>query len=82
MYRSFIKNNTASVSVLLFIGIFFAIQYIKPAFLYEKDGSLRKFGIGYKKKTVLPIWLMAIIIAILSYVFVMYYLAIPKLQNF
>ena len=50
--------------------------------MFKKDGSIRQFGIGYKEKTVLPIWLMAIVIAILSYVFVMYYLAMPRLRNF
>ena len=28
---------------------------MKPSFLYQKDGSLRKFGIGYKQKTILTI---------------------------
>jgi hypothetical protein len=82
MNRSFIKKNITSVAILLFIGIFFMIQQFKPSFIYKKDGSLRQFGIGYKEKTVLPIWLIAIIIAILSYLFVSYYLAIPKLKNF
>lgn len=82
MYRSFIKKNTTSVAILLFIGVFFVLQQLKPAFIYKKDGSLRQFGIGYKEKTVLPIWLIAIVLAILSYVIVMYYLAIPRLRNF
>jgi hypothetical protein len=51
-----------------------------PHFLYNQDGSLREFGIGYKKKTVIPIWLVALILAILSYLFVLYYLAIPKIK--
>jgi hypothetical protein len=82
MYRSFIKKNTTSVAILLFIGVFFVIQQFKPSFIYKKDGSLRQFGVGYKEKTVLPVWLVAIVLAILSYVFVMYYLAMPKLRNF
>ena len=82
MNRTFIKKNTTSVAILLFIGIFFIIQQFKPSIIYRKDGSLRQFGIGYKEKTVLPVWLMAIVIAILSYLFVMYYLAMPKLRNF
>ena len=82
MYRSFIKKNTTSVAILLFIGVFFVIQQFKPSFIYKKDGSLRQFGVGYKEKTVLPVWLIAIVLAILCYVFVMYYLAMPKLRNF
>ena len=50
------------------------VHYIKPAFLYTKEGGFREFGVGYKNKTVIPIWLISIILAILSYVAVMYYL--------
>ena len=82
MYRSFIKKNTTSVSILLFIGVFFTIQYFKPKFMFKEDGTIRQFGIGYKEKTILPVWLIAIVLAILSYVFVMYYLAMPRLRNF
>jgi heme/copper-type cytochrome/quinol oxidase subunit 2 len=82
MYRSFIKKNTTSVAILLFIGVFFAIQYFKPKFMFKNDGTIRQFGIGYKEKTILPVWLIAIVIAILSYVFVMYYLAMPRIRNF
>ena len=82
MNRSFIKKNITSVAILVFICIFFTIQHFKPSFIYKRDGSLRQFGIGYKEKTVLPIWLIAIVLAILSYLFVMYYLAMPKIRNF
>ena len=50
--------------------------------MFKNDGSIRQFGIGYKEKTVLPIWLIAIVVAILCYVFVMYYLAMPRIRNF
>jgi hypothetical protein len=59
--------------------MFGTIQMMKPAFLYNKDGSIREFGVGYKNKTILPIWLLSLILGILSYLFVMYYVAYPKL---
>jgi hypothetical protein len=49
------------------------IQYANPSFLYNEDGSLREFGVGYSSKTILPIWIVAIIIAILSYLAVFYF---------
>ena len=52
---------------------------IKPGFLYNRDGSLREFGIGYTNKTIVPLWLFSIILGILSYVFVLYYLVYPRL---
>ena len=80
MNRSFIRNNITSVSIIIFIGLFAIIQILEPAFLYNKDGSLRHFGIGKQKKTILPIWLISIVLAILVYLFVLYYLAVPKLK--
>jgi hypothetical protein len=73
MYKSFIQKNTTLISIILFIIIFSFIQLLKPSFLYNNDGSIREFGIGYKNKTILPIWLLSIILGILCYVFVLFY---------
>jgi hypothetical protein len=51
----------------------------KPSFLYNTDGSLRQFGVGYRNKTILPVWLLAIILGIVSYLFVRYYLYKPTI---
>jgi len=56
MYRSFIRKHTTSIAILIFIAVFYAIQCCAPSFLYKKDGSIRPFGLGYKSKTVLPIF--------------------------
>jgi amino acid permease len=71
--KTFVRNNTAGVAIFIYIIIFMIIQYINPSFLYNEDGSLREFGIGYSSKTILPIWLVAIIVAILSYLAVFVY---------
>ena len=46
---------------------------IKPGFAYNEDGSLKPFGLGYTNKTVIPAWIVAIILGILSYYVVMVY---------
>ena len=74
MLRTFTKNNTTFVSIIIFLFIFGFIQMLKPNFLYNKDGSIREFGVGYKNKTILPLWLFSIILGILTYVIVLYYL--------
>jgi hypothetical protein len=56
------------------------ILKLKPGFLYNHDGTLRTFGVGYKNKTVIPVWLLAIALAILSYLGILYYLIYPKIQ--
>ena len=78
MYRSYISKNPTLASIVLFLVIFITIQIGKPGFLYNRDGSIRDFGIGYRNKTILPLWLLAIILGILSYLFVLYYLANPS----
>jgi hypothetical protein len=79
MNRHYIRENATLFSIVLFLIMFGTIQMMKPAFLYNKDGSIREFGVGYKNKTILPIWLLSLILGILSYLFVMYYVAYPKL---
>ena len=48
--------------------------------IFDKQGVPREFGIGYKKKTVLPIWLVVIILAIISYFIILYYLNYRKIM--
>jgi len=40
--------------------------------MFYPNGALRDFGIGRKQKTILPLWLIAILTAILSFVASMY----------
>ena len=79
MSHSYIQNNTTLVAILVFLVIFSLIQYFRPAFLYNNDGSLREFGVGYRNKTIMPVWLLAIILGILSYVGVLYYLSYSRM---
>ena len=80
MNRIFIRKHVVSISVIIFVLIFLTISHIKPNFLYNKDGTLRDFGLGYRNKTVVPMWFLAIVLAILSYLGVMYYLVHPKIK--
>jgi hypothetical protein len=43
--------------------------------MYNPDGSLKEFGVGFRKKTIIPAWLISIFLAILSYFSVVYYTA-------
>ena len=79
MNPTFIRNNPVFTSIVLFLSLFFVFQMFKPSFLYNTDGSLRQFGVGYRNKTILPVWLLAIILGIVSYLFVRYYLYKPTI---
>lgn len=78
--RTFIRKHLVSFATLLFVGLYIIIIKLKPGFLYNHDGSLRTFGVGYKNKTVIPVWLLAIALAILSYLGILYYLVYPRIQ--
>lgn len=70
--KIFIRKYKSSFAILLFIILFSLFHMIKPSFAYGRDGEFREFGVGYKNKTVLPIWTVAIALAILSYLAVLY----------
>ena len=78
--RNFIKKNIISFSVIVFVLVYVIIIKLKPNFLYTRDGTLRSFGLGYKNKTIIPLWLDAIIISILSYIVILYWLTFPSIQ--
>ena len=79
MLRTFARNNTPLVSIVVFLLVFIMVHMLQPGFLYNRDGSLRDFGVGYKNKTILPLWLLSIILGILSYVLVLYYVSYMRL---
>tara|TARA_A100001015_G_scaffold317737_1_gene435490 strand:+ start:3645 stop:3890 length:246 start_codon:yes stop_codon:yes gene_type:complete len=78
MFKNFIIKNLTTVTILIFLVIFIILIINKPQFIFKKNGQPREFGIGYKNKTILPIWLAVIIIAIFSYLFVLYYINFNK----
>ena len=72
MYKSFLKKNSISAAILIFIILFAIFIYIKPNFIFNKRGGIRHFGLGKTDCTILPIWLLVIVISIISYVLVIY----------
>ena len=74
MFNQYISREALSViAVFIFLILFGLINAFRPSVIYNKDLSFRRFGIGYKNKTVIPIWLFSIILAILVYVAVIYF---------
>lgn len=67
--RDFIKNNKILATFILFLFMFATLMMTKPSFAFNKDGSIKDFGLGYTNRTVLPIWILVIVFAITSYFF-------------
>lgn len=73
MFNQYISREALSViAIFIFLILFGIINAFRPSIIYNKDLSFRRFGIGYKNKTVIPIWLLSIVLAILVYVLVTY----------
>ena len=71
--RRWVRNNKISIAIIFYIFLFALINLLKPAFMYNPDGSLKDFGVGYRKKTIIPVWLISIFMAIIAYFSVVYY---------
>ena len=74
MYRAYIRKNSTSTAIVIFVVIFVIVMYIKPSFLFTKQGSIRHFGLGKRNCTILPVWLFVIIAAITAYLCILSYL--------
>jgi hypothetical protein len=72
--KQFVRYNKISIAIMMFLVIFSIIHYLKPGLLYTKEGGFRDFGVGYRNKTVIPIWVVSIVLAILCYFSVNLYL--------
>ena len=59
--------NRLTIAIALFVLFFVVVNWMKPVLLYNTDGSLRHFGIGYRKRTVVPLWLVVILLSILTF---------------
>jgi len=80
MFHTYIKKNISAFSLLIFFILFLIVSTLKPSLIYNKDGSFKNFGLGYKTKTIFPMWLMVIIMAVFSYTIILFSITIPKLQ--
>ena len=68
--RDFIQNNKILATFIFFLLMFTSLMIIKPSYAFNKDGSIKDFGLGYTNRTVLPIWVLVIVFAIISYFFI------------
>lgn len=59
-------NLRIQISVLLYLVSITVLLYTSPSYFYRKDNNLKEFGTG-KNKTIMPLWLAILLLAILSY---------------
>ena len=69
--KKLLRIYKVQFAILIFLMTFSLFHWIKPSFAYQTNGAYRPFGVGYKHKTIVPIWVIAIIFAIISYLLVL-----------
>jgi hypothetical protein len=65
-----LRPHKLVIAIVIFLILFSIFHYIKPAFAYNDIGGFRPFGLGYRNKTVITVWIVAIVLAIFSYMVV------------
>ena len=70
--KQFVRRHKLSIVIIVFMSLFYLVNDFKPNIFYNKDGSIKQFGLGYKHKTVVPLWLFSILLAIVCYIGVSY----------
>jgi hypothetical protein len=61
------RNLRVQLALLVYLVLITGLLYLRPSNFYNKDGTLRQFGTGGGEKTVAPLWLVILLLAILSY---------------
>lgn len=65
-----LSGNTIHISILLYLLTMIVIWILKPNMIFNKKGEAKEFGVGRNDRTILPLWLVAILVSILTYYFV------------
>lgn len=71
----FVRLHKASCAIYIFLILMIMIHIIKPKIIYNEYGGFRIFGLSYRNKTILPIWIVSIILAIFSYLAILLFIA-------
>jgi hypothetical protein len=59
-------NLRVQIAVLIYLVSITVLLYSNPRWFYTSENELKPFGTG-KDKTVLPLWMAILLLAILSY---------------
>ena len=70
-----VRMHKLSIAITVFLCLMILVHVTKPAFIYNEQGGFRPFGLGYRNYTVFPIWIVSMVLAILSYLLVLWYIS-------
>lgn len=69
-----IRKNPKLWMVTTYLLLVAAFLYARPAVAFGKDGQIRPFGTGQKDSTVFPLWWWVFVLAVVSYLAVVWIL--------
>ena len=79
MLSYYFQKYKIQTAIIIFLVLYISTIIAEPRFCFDDDGNILQFGLNYKNKTIVPMWLMAILFGILSYFSIYYYLHMSKI---
>lgn len=70
--ESEIRGNYKVWIATIYLFLVSGFLYLKPALAFGEEGRVRPFGVGDREKTVFPLWWWMFVIAVVSYMIVMF----------
>ena len=68
-FLNVIHQSPVKSAIILYLLIVIIILILKPKTLFDSKGNSKQFGIGREDKTIFPVWLLFLLIAIICYYF-------------
>ncbi len=72
--EAIVRKHPKLWMVTIYLILISAFVHVRPGVAFGKDGQIRPFGTGRKDATVFPLWLWVFVLAVLSYLAVVYLL--------
>lgn len=61
-------NHPLGTTIIIYLAVIGALLVLKPKFIFEKNGNLKKFATGSGRyRTVFPLWLIFAVVGIIIY---------------
>jgi hypothetical protein len=69
-----IRKNPKMWMVSLYLFLVAGFIYLKPSIAFGEEGRVRPFGTGKKESTIFPVWWWIFVLAVVSYMSIVFVL--------
>lgn len=67
------NKSGVKTAILLYLLLVSGIIYLRPSFLFNENGEIKKYGTK-ENETLFPLWLIMGVLSLISYLFVSIYI--------